>query len=62
LGNSVPNWRVPKSFFNIAAALSPSIRYKINKLLGEDCYSSDKLKSLGFNFQRSLREMNETSF
>ena len=62
LGKSVPNWYVPKLFFNIAAALSPSIRYKINKLFGEDCYSSDKLKSLGFTFQRSLREMNETSF
>ena len=62
LGKSVPRWSVPKVLFDIAAAISPAVRYKVNKLLGNECYSAEKLQSLGFKAQRSLREMNETSF
>ena len=62
LGKSVPRWSVPKLLFDIAATISPAMRYKINKLLGDECYSAEKLKSLGFKVKRSLREMNETSF
>ena len=62
LGKSVPRWSVPKVLFDIAAAISPAVRYKVNKLLGDECYSAEKLQSLGFKAQRSLREMNETSF
>ena len=53
---------MPKLLFDIAATISPAVRYKIGKLFGEDCYSSEKLQSLGFKVQFSLREMNETSF
>lgn len=62
LGKSVPRWRIPKSLFDIAASISPAVRYKLSKLLGDECYSVEKLKSLGFTVQRSLREINETSF
>ena len=62
LGKSVPRWSVPKLLFNILATISPSLRYKVNKLLADECYSSEKLQSLGFKAKRSLREMNETSF
>ena len=62
LGKSVPQWSVPKLLFDIASAMSPAIRYKVNKLLGNECYSSDKLQSLGFKAQSTLREMNETTF
>ena len=62
LGKSVPWWSVPKLLFDITAIISPAVRYKIRKLLGDECYSTEKLKSLGFQVQRSLREMNETSF
>jgi nucleoside-diphosphate-sugar epimerase len=62
LDKSVPRWRIPRLLFNIVAAISPAARYKISKLLGDECYSTEKLKSLGFKVQRSLREMNETSF
>ena len=62
LGKSVPWWSVPKLLFDITATISPAVRYKIRKLLGDECYSAEKLKSLGFKVQRSLREMNETSF
>ena len=62
LGKSVPRWSVPKLLFDIVAAISPDLFYKISKLFGDEYYSAEKLKSLGFKVQRSLREMNETSF
>ncbi|WP_416678704.1 NAD-dependent epimerase/dehydratase family protein [Candidatus Pseudothioglobus sp. Uisw_016] len=55
-------WSVPKSVFLSLALISPRIRYKIDKLLGDQCYSSNKLKALGFTPKRKLKEMNETSF
>ena len=61
LGKSVPRWSVPKSLFGIAAAMSPAVGYNISKLLGDKCYYSEKLQSLGFKAQCSLRELNETS-
>jgi len=62
LGKSVPRWNVPKLLFDMVAATSPALRYKVNKLLGNEYYSSDKLQSLGFKAKCTLREMNETAF
>ena len=45
----------------ICDAMSPAVRYNTSKLLGDDCYYSEKLQSLGFKAQCSLRELNETS-
>jgi len=61
-GKSALKWSVPKILFDIAGLVSPHIKYKINKLLGDECYSSEKLEKLGFKAQKTLREMNETSF
>ncbi len=61
-GKSVPGWSVPKIFFNLISIVSPSIKHKINKLLGDECYSSKKLEALGFSAKKTLREMNETAF
>jgi UDP-glucose 4-epimerase len=62
LNKSVPRWSVPKFLFDIVASISSSLRYKMDKLLGDECYSSEKLESLGFKARRSLRDMNKTSF
>jgi len=62
LDKSVPNWSVPKFLFDLVGKLSPNFKYKVNKLMGDEYYSSEKLQSLGFKAQRSLREMNETEF
>jgi len=59
-GKSIPKWSVPKLLFGIATLINPNIKYKINKLLGNECYSSEKLEKLGFSPQRTLSEMNET--
>jgi len=62
LDKSVPNWSVPKFLFDLVGKLSSNFKYKVNKLLGDEYYSSEKLQSLGFKAQRSLRDMNETEF
>ena len=62
VGRSIPKWSLPKALFNIASLISPRIKYKINKLLGDECYSSAKLEALGFKAKKTLKDMNETNF
>ena len=62
LGKSIPKWSVPKIIFDFASLASPRIKYKINKLLGDEYYSSVKLAALGFKAKKSLKDMNETDF
>jgi UDP-glucose 4-epimerase len=61
-GKSTPKWSVPKILFDIVSLLSPRIKYKVDKLLGDECYSSAKLEALGFKAQKTLKDMNETDF
>mgnify|MGYP000108954966 CR=1 FL=1 len=61
-GKSIPKWSMPEALFNLASLVSPRIKYKINKLLCDECYSSAKLEALGFKAKKSLKDMNETDF
>jgi UDP-glucose 4-epimerase len=56
VGKTVPQWSVPKIIFEGLSLLSPRIRYKVNKLLGDDYYSSDKFEKLGFRAKKSLKD------
>jgi len=56
LGKSIPKWGFPKIFFNFAAFIHPKLSKKMDKLLGDDCYSSKKLQSLGFKAIYSLND------
>ena len=62
LGKSIPKWSVPKFLFDMVSLISPRIKYKVNKLLGDECYSSKKLEKLGFKAKKTLKDMNETDF
>jgi nucleoside-diphosphate-sugar epimerase len=62
LGKLIPKWSVPKFLFDMVSLVNPSIKYKFNKLLGDECYSSSKLEALGFKAQKTLKDMNETDF
>jgi hypothetical protein len=62
LDKKIPKWSIPKFLFDIASLINPRIKYKLNKLLGDECYSSAKLESLGFKVQKTLKDMNETDF
>ena len=59
LGKTIPNWSVPKFLFNAIAKLSPRLRYKVEKLLGDEYYSSVKLEKLGFRAERTLKDWND---
>ena len=61
-GKSIPKWSVPKNLFYIVSLLSPYLKVKINKLLGDEYYTSAKLEALGFKSKKSLEDMNETDF
>jgi UDP-glucose 4-epimerase len=56
VGKSVPNWSAPKFLFNALAKLSPKLKYKVDKLLGDEEYSSEKLEQLGFKAERTLKD------
>ena len=62
LDKSIPKWSIPKFLFDMVSLMNPRIKYKLNKLLGDECYSSAKLESLGFKAQKTLKDMNETDF
>ena len=56
VGKTVPQWSVPKIVFKGLSLLNPRISYKVDKLLGDDYYSSDKLDKLGFWAKKSLKD------
>jgi len=62
LGKSIPKWSVPKFLFDMISFINPRIKYKLNKLLGDECYSSVKLETLGFKAKKTLKDINETNF
>jgi UDP-glucose 4-epimerase len=59
VGKPVPGWSVPKLIFDWLSLVSPLIRYKVDKLLGDEYYSSEKLEKLGFRAERTLKDWNE---
>ena len=62
VGKSIPKWSMPKFIFDLAKLINPRFKYKIDKLLGDECYSSEALEGLGFKPEKTIIEMNETSF
>jgi len=61
-GRVIPKWHIPMFFFHLLAFISLIFRYKVHKLFEDEYYSAKKIKSIGFLPDRSLKEMNETSF
>jgi hypothetical protein len=62
LYKSIPKWSISKSLFDMVSLLNLRIKYKLNKLLGYEWYSSAKLEVLGFKAQKTLKDINETDF
>ena len=61
-GKTVPKWNVPRFIFDIVAKINPKIKYKLDKLFGDECYTSAKIEALGFRAKKTLKDMNKTSF
>ena len=49
-------------FFDWAGNLNPRIRYKVDKLLGDEYYSSEKLEGMDFRAEKSLRDFDKSDF
>ena len=62
LSKSIPKWSVPKFLFNMVSLISPRIKYKVNKIFDDECYSSKKLEKIGFKTEKTLKDINETDF
>lgn len=58
VGKAVHNWSDPKFLFNALAKLSTKLKYKVDKLLGDEYYSSEKLEKMGFRAERTLKDWN----
>lgn len=57
VGKKVRLLRVPIIFFNLISFIHPSLKFKVNKLLGDDFYSSERLEKLGFKPAKSLADI-----
>ena len=57
VGKIVPKWIVTKKFFCGLPFLSPMIRYKVDKLLGDEYHSSKNLERLWFLVEINLRNI-----
>ena len=62
LGKKIPKWRVPYFCFQIVSKLHPSFKYKVEKLMGDEYYSSLSIESLGFRPKFTLNDINEKIF
>jgi len=62
VGKTVPGWSVPKFLFDWLSLLSPRIRYKVDKLLGDEYYSSEKLEGMDFRAEKNLRDFDKSDF
>ena len=54
LGKKIPRWAIPVLIFRLVGSISPSFKKKVEKLLVDECYSSEKLENLGFSAKRQL--------
>ena len=61
-GKKPARWAVPKFLFDFASLASSRFKYKIDKLLGDEFYSSAKLEALGFKAKKSLKDINRSNF
>ena len=53
---------MPQFLFNVIASISSHLQYRIDKLLGDECYSSKKIQSIGFKAKKTLKDMHETDY
>jgi len=62
VGKAPRTWSVPKWVFDLAGVTSSKIRFKLDKLLGDECYSSAKLEALGFKAEKGLKDLARSDY
>ncbi len=61
LNKKIPSWTFPFSLIKFVSKISNKIDFKLNKLFGDECYSSAKLSNLGFKPSSSIWDRNAWS-
>ncbi len=62
LGKKIKKFRSPMILFTLLSFIHPSIRYKIDKLMGSETFSCSKIISSGFEPKKTLKHINETNY
>jgi len=62
VGKAPRGWSLPKWVFDLAGTMSSRVRFKLDKLLGDECYSSAKLEALGFKAKKGLMDLARSDF
>jgi len=62
VGRVPRGWSVPKWVFDLAGAMNSRVRFKLDKLLGDECYSSAKLEALGFKAEKGLMDLARSDY
>ena len=62
VGRAPRAWSVPKWLFDLAGVVSSRVRFKLDKLLGDECYSSAKLEALGFKAEKGLMDLARSDY
>ena len=62
LKSSKFGWRIPLFALNLLSKINSNYQYKINKLMGDEPYSSCKIQKIGFKAKFSLKNINEKIF
>ena len=58
----IPSWSLPVSILNAISYFSPSIKLKINKLLRNEYYSSEKFFSTGYKPKKNLNKFDLSDY
>ena len=56
-GKEPRNWSVPIGFFQALSKLNNKVKFKLDKLFGDEFYSSKKIEKLGFKVKYQLRDL-----
>lgn len=56
-GRNIPNYRFPLFLLRLIGLLSSKLRFKIQKLLGDEVYDPIKLYNIGFKPKKSLKDL-----
>lgn len=61
-GKPISRWSVPKLLFDLIGKMNAHFQYKIDKLLGDEYYTAEKLEALGFKATKGLLNFDETDY
>jgi nucleoside-diphosphate-sugar epimerase len=62
VGKQAPSWSIPKWFFKLIKLINTRAAHNIDKIFGNECYSSKLIVSLGFKFKNTLENIDYSEY